>query len=40
MRSPSAEQLKILFSLIIKHLMQLLTPKGYLIEEQDRIYMA
>jgi len=39
-RTPTAEQLQILLSRIIKRIMKLLTRKGYLIEEEGMTYMA
>ena len=39
-RAPTAEQLQFLLNQIIKRVMKLLTRRGYLIEEQDIIYMA
>ena len=39
-RAPSAEQLHILLHQIIKRVMKLLTRRGYLIEEQGRVYLA
>ena len=39
-RAPSAEQLQTLLHQIIKRVMKLLTRLGYLIEEQDMIFMA
>jgi hypothetical protein len=39
-RAPSADQLQILLNQIIRRVMKLLTRRGYLIEEQDMIYLA
>jgi hypothetical protein len=39
-RAPNAEQLRILLNQIIKRIMKLLTRQGYLVEEQDRLFMA
>jgi len=39
-RAPSPEQLQILLHQLIKCVMKLLTRRGYLIEEQDMVYMA
>src|SRR5918996_4362423 len=38
-RPPTAEELQALLSRIIRRIMQLLTRKGYLIEEQGMIYL-
>ena len=39
-RNPTTEELQVLLGRIIKRIMKLLTRQGYLVEEQDRIYMA
>ncbi len=39
-RAPIAEQLQTLLNQIITRVMKLLTRKSYLVEEQDRIFMA
>ncbi|MCP5016096.1 MAG: IS91 family transposase, partial [Ketobacter sp.] len=39
-RAPTAEQLHTLLNQIINRVMKLLTRQGYLVEEQDRIFMA
>jgi hypothetical protein len=39
-RAPTAEQLQTLLNQIIKRVMKLLTRLGYLVEEQDMIFMA
>ena len=39
-RAPTAEQLQTLLHQIIQRVMKLLTRLGYLVEEQDRIFMA
>ena len=39
-RAPSAKQLHILLHQIIKRVMKLLTRRGYLIEEQEMVYLA
>ena len=39
-RAPSVEQLHILVNQIIKRILRLLKRRGYLIEEQDMIYLA
>ncbi len=39
-RAPTAEQLQVLLTRIIKRIMQLLTRRGYLIEEQGITYLA
>ncbi len=39
-RAPTAEQLQVLVTRIIKRLMKLLTRKGFLIEEQGMSYLA
>ncbi len=39
-RAPTPEQLNTLLNQIIRRLMKLLTRQGYLVEEQDRIFMA
>jgi hypothetical protein len=39
-RAPTQEQLQALLTRSIKRLMRLLTPRGYLIEEQAMTYLA
>jgi len=39
-RVPTAEQLQTLLNQIIKRVMKLLTRLGYLVEEQDRLFLA
>ena len=39
-RAPTAEQLQTLLHQIIQRVMKLLTRLGYLVEEQDRIFMV
>ncbi len=39
-RAPTAGQLQTLLNQIIKRVMKLLTRLGYLVEEQDMIFMA
>ncbi|MCP3882438.1 MAG: IS91 family transposase, partial [Sulfitobacter sp.] len=39
-RAPTAEQLQTLLHQIIQRVMKLLTRLGYLVEEQDRVFMA
>ena len=39
-RAPTAEQLQTLLHQIIKRVMKLLTRLGYLVEEQDMVFMA
>ena len=40
MRNPTTEELQALLGRIIKRIMKLLTRQGYLVEEQNMIYMA
>jgi hypothetical protein len=39
-RNPTTEELQALLGRIIKRIMKLLTRQGYLVEEQNMIYMA